>query len=91
MSQLAKVGPCPEEAPMAREPTMKPSGKKRNGAFKAKGALSAIKGDRTIAELAREFGVHPAQMDNWRKPLLNGAATGFAAGGSAAGILARGR
>ena len=35
--------------------------RKFNGSFKAKVALAAVKGDRTMAELAREFGVHANQ------------------------------
>ncbi len=64
---------------------MKRTRKKHNGAFKAKVALAAIKGDRTIAELAREFGVHPNPIYNWKKQLLDGAAKVFKAGGSADG------
>ncbi len=38
--------------------------------FKAKAALEAIKGQRTINELAHEFGVHPNQISLWKKQAL---------------------
>lgn len=45
--------------------------KKRFGnGFKAKVALSALKGDKTFAELSSEFGVHPTQINKWKKKLL---------------------
>jgi len=41
-----------------------------DGAFKAKVALEAIKGEKTIAQLSSEFGVHANQIGQWRKQLL---------------------
>jgi len=69
---------------MAREQEMKGTRKKHNAAFKAKVALAAIKGDRTVAELAGAFGVHPNQIYNWKRQLLDGAASVFEGRGAAA-------
>jgi transposase len=43
-------------------------------AFKPKVALAAIKGDRTLAELAEQFDVHPNQITSWKAQLEGGAA-----------------
>ena len=48
-------------------------------AFKAKVALAAIKGERTLAELAQQFDVHPNQITQWRAQLLEGASGIFGA------------
>jgi len=57
-------------------------------AFKAKVALAAVKGDKTLAELAQQFDVHPNQISTWRTQLLEGATAVF--GGSAVGEAAPG-
>ena len=64
---------------------MKQTRKKHSAAFKAKVAVAAIRGDRTVAELAAHFGVHPNQIHNWKKQLLDGAVSVFEGGAPAEG------
>ncbi len=44
--------------------------KSYNAAFRAKVALEAVKGERTMAELSSDFGVHANQIHKWKKQLL---------------------
>ncbi len=63
-----------------------PSGKRprrrHSSAFKARVALEAVKGQKTLKELAGEFGVHPAQITQWKRRLLD-ASPGIFESGSA--------
>jgi len=51
------------------------SSKRKNfsNQFKAKVALEAVKGQKTISQLAKDYQVHPNVIGNWKKQLLEGA------------------
>ena len=51
--------------------------RQHNPEFKARVALEAVKGERTVAELASRYGVHPTMINQWKKALVDGAAEVF--------------
>lgn len=53
-----------------------------DGKFKSRVALEAIRGLRTISEIAKQFKVHPNQVTLWKKQLLEGAGEVFEGGAS---------
>ncbi len=70
---------CDSGETMSRRPR-----RNHTPAFKAKVALAAVKGDRTLARLAEQFDVHPNQITSWKAQLESGAADVFGAGGGSA-------
>ena len=48
-----------------------------NPAFKAKVALAAVRGEKTLAELAQQYDVHPNQITAWKAQLVDSAAEVF--------------
>ena len=56
--------------------------RKHSAAFKAKVALAAMAGEKTLSELAQQFEVHPNQITNWKRQLSEHASIVFDGGGS---------
>ena len=54
--------------------------KQYTAAFKAQVALAALKGDKTVNELASQYGVHPTLIHDWKRQLLAGAEQVFVNG-----------
>ena len=64
---------------------MKAKRKRHDPEFKARVALEALKGVKTIQQIAKDFEVHPVQVSDWKKTMTAGAASVFgSAGGKAA-------
>jgi transposase len=55
-------------------------------AFKAKVALAALKGEKTLAELAQIYDVHPNQITTWKAQLAEGAVGLFGGAPAAVGL-----
>ncbi len=63
---------------------MKRKRRNHSSSFKAKVALAAIRGDKTLAELSEQFDVHQNQIQDWRRKLLDQADRVFDRGGNSA-------
>jgi transposase len=72
-----------EENTMTRRPR-----RNHSPAFKAKVGFAAIRGEKTLAELAQQFDVHPNQITQWRTQLLDGASGVFGAVATAEAVPA---
>jgi transposase-like protein len=68
--------------PQTEPNTHKMKGKRRrhDPGFKARVALEALKGVKTIQEIAKEFDVHPVQVSEWKKTMAQNAASAFGGG-----------
>ena len=54
-----------------------------SAAFKAKVALAALREDKTLAELAKQYEVHPNQITDWKRQLVGASAVAFERGSAA--------
>ena len=60
---------------------MKAKRKRYDSDFKARVALEALKGERTIQQIAKEYEVHPVQVSEWKKRMAQGASEVFEGSG----------
>lgn len=60
--------------------------KQYSAQFKAKIALAAIRGEKTVAELASQYEIHPTMINNWKRQLLEGASNIFESSSSTAAV-----
>ncbi len=57
--------------------------KQHSAEFKARVAMASLSGEKTLAELSAEFGVHPTMISNWKQELVKRAGELFARGSKA--------
>jgi transposase len=63
---------------------MKAKRRRHDPEFKARVALEALKGIKTIQQIARDFDIHPVQVSEWKKTMAAGAAAVFGSSGGKA-------
>ena len=64
---------------------MKGKRRRHDPEFKARVALEAIRGIKTIQDIAKEFEIHPVQVSEWKKTMAQNAANAFGPGAAKAG------
>ena len=64
---------------------MKAKRRRHDPEFKARVALEALKGIKTIQQIAKDFDIHPVQVSEWKKVMADGAPGIFAPGSGKAG------
>lgn len=64
---------------------MKAKRRRHDPEFKARVALEAIKGIKTVQQIAKDFEVHPVQVSEWKKTMMAGAAGVFGPGSGKTG------
>jgi transposase len=64
---------------------MKAKRRRHDAAFKARVALEALKGIKTIQQIAKEYEIHPVQVSEWKKRAVEGFEQVFEAGGGSKG------
>jgi transposase-like protein len=67
----------PEGAAAPEEKTMRRPRRNHSAQFKAKVALAALRGDKTLVELAERFDVHPNQITQWKQQAVENMAAAF--------------
>lgn len=68
------------EQPKPTNPTMKAKRRRHDPEFKARVALEALKGVKTVQQIARDFDLHPMQVTAWKKQLQEQCSNVFTAG-----------
>src|SRR5947207_2419506 len=60
--------------------------KQHSAEFKARVAMASLSGEKTLAELSAQFGVHPTMISNWKQELMKRAGELFARGSKAPAV-----
>jgi transposase-like protein len=60
--------------------------KQHSAEFKARVAMASLSGEKTLAELSAEFGVHPTMISSWKQELMKRAGELFARGSKAPAV-----